>query len=1352
MQSGKTIKYVWPFVILLLLSACHQGDKKSIPQDAVVHEPKADKPDEFFKLYNDLRTRYGRKTPDYPAGYQQKALIGARAYQASTRTMASYSFVERGPGNVPGRTRGLVIDPDDITHLTYFAGGVGGGIWKTTDGGNSWVNKTPDAPNLAISCIVMAESDHDILYAGTGEGWGGSSGFIKGNGIYKSTDHGETWSLLSSTAFNENFQIVNRLVVDPANPDIILSANSNDALFAKSFNSGIYKSYDGGATWQLKFPNPSSWVQQIVATPGDFNTLYATVRGDGVYKSTDAGETWFRSSNGLSASERIEMAVSPVNTDRLFASVLGGQSGTGADLFISDDAGASWELTTDQTGVDVDFLGGQGWYDNTVLAHPFDENTVYIGGVSIWRFDVQTGRRTDTKFADVVEQDTRPFMSLVDFSADYYGGRLEIGDTTAENFVSVEVRFGPDGQGGMLKQMAHRFTVPDGRGSGVAAADYSYQDYVEVPFQVWDVDNNRQLMVAFRDQQKDGVFNLLGQNTDNADWANNSREYIYISSIPYDSINPATSMAMPGGHESHNLYFFWPVLTSGIWDATNLPTSNLIIYHNRLVERRLVSGIAAVDAYGDYNGNNGFGQNIGSINQIGVHPDHHNLQAVIWDGNTSSFQLLSANDGGIYKSNVSTRPGETEGSWEMAGISYNTAQFYAVAKAPGESRYIGGMQDNGTYMSRPGEEGNASAFYRRANYGDGFGCAWNYTRPEELLSTVYFNAISKTVNGGSSWAASTSGLLDVGSLNAPFISELENLPSEPDVVFTAGARGVWRSDDFGDNWQLAEISNAWTLASTMPVRISEANSNIIWAGQAMIEDTVSSLHVSTDAGTSFDQTNNYTRVTLGRISGLATHPMLDSTAFALFSFAKGPKILRTNNLGQSWYDISGFGTDSVSSNGFPDVAVYDLQVLPNDTSTIWAGTEIGLFESTDAGANWHYLNANMPAASIWQMNIVDDQIVMATHGRGIWSVTIPDLPGQVYIPRVTGGSSSRANELIVNLSTQSSFDSLHIYINDSLIKRYLQPTNPGPVSILTDFSQNGQLKALVKSFYQGLPYTSHATMISMPSYDSVVDSYENDFETPTSDFEGNGFRIKRFGVFPGIAIHSNHPYEANAFYQFVLRKPIRISASNSLMNYFEVGLVEPGEEGSTPGSAGFNDYIAVQGSLDGVNWLDLTAPYDAEKNTSWMDAYSTNADGDKNLLRLHAIDLQDSFAVGDEILIRFVLHSNSSNESWGWTIDNLRIQTGLEITALEPAATLPNSLIYPNPVQKDFMTIEQDGHNDFTRVTLINIRGAAVFQQQLIPGRNNIFIPSHIKDGVYFAVLTGKKVRKSSKIVIRRNQ
>ncbi|MEN8248085.1 MAG: hypothetical protein ABFS32_04080, partial [Bacteroidota bacterium] len=905
----------------------------------VVSEDKADNPLKYAQIYNELRTRPSESKPGYPMGYQLRELNKARREFSAARLNSTYNFVERGPGNVPGRTRALLVDPEDINHQTYLAGSVGGGIWKTTDGGTSWINKTSDLPNLAISWMAMAESNPNIIYAGTGESVGAYIG-IRGTGIYKSTDKGESWSLLTSTADNEDFQMVNRIIVDPTNPDIVIAATSNDAINGTGFNSGIFKSTNGGVSWSRKFSAPA-WVQQVVTTPGNFNILYATVLGHGVYKSADAGENWSYSSFGLNPDGRTEMAVSPVNTNRLFASVVGSVSGSGSDLYVSDDAGATWWLTTEENfGVDDDFLGGQGGFDNTILAHPFNEDMVYVGGVNLWKFEIKdTSISVDAQFLGAKEEGTT-FLSLVNFGATYYGGKIEAGDEVAEDFVSVELRFGPDGSGGHLKQYAHRFTVPDERGSGVPNADYSYQDYVEVPFQAWDVTNNRQLMISFRDQQKDDVFNLLPLLTDNAQWQDNSREYIYVSNVNYNGSTKDPNIAADGQHEYRMLYNLWPHLTEGeTWNPTGLPESKFIITYEPM-EKRLKATTSIADAYNQNGGNNSFSQSLGSTLPQGVHPDHHNIVPIIWEADNKYFQLLIANDGGVYKSLIGTIPGEADGSWSVASLSYNTSQFYAVDKAPGESRYIGGLQDNGSWMSPPGEEGSAYSFYRRAGSGDGFGCAWHHEDPQQMLVSIYNNDIRKSTNSGSTFSQSVSGLGDIGE-TAPFITEIENLHADPDVVFTAGASGIWRSTDFAESWTEAPVDTQWGFASSIKVRIAHANPQIIWAGSWMRESpTKYSLHVSTDEGVSFNPVNNYTDREMGRISGLATHPVLDSTAFVMFSFAEGPKILRTDNLGQSWYDISGFGANTSSANGFPDVALNDLLVMPHDTSVIWAGTDI----------------------------------------------------------------------------------------------------------------------------------------------------------------------------------------------------------------------------------------------------------------------------------------------------------------------------------------------------------------------------------------------------------------------------
>ncbi len=229
------------------------------------------------------------------------------------------------------------------------------------------------------------------------------------------------------------------------------------------------------------------------------------------------------------------------------------------------------------------------------------------------------------------------------------------------------------------------------------------------------------------------------------------------------------------------------------------------------------------------------------------------------------------NDGGVYKSNSGTDPGFNDGDWIFSGSGYNTAQFYAIDKMPGENRYIGGTQDNGTWITPAGQEGSSTAAYAFANDGDGFGVAWHHKNPNLLLSCIYFNYIDKSTNEGVNFSESITGLTDSGPDNAPFNTKIENVDSDPDVVYAVGSSGVFKSTNFGSTWELKPITQNWKRRSFMDVKISKANNNIVWAGGAMRDNQ--NIHVSTDGGEIFNVTENDVR--MGQISGFATHPTED---------------------------------------------------------------------------------------------------------------------------------------------------------------------------------------------------------------------------------------------------------------------------------------------------------------------------------------------------------------------------------------------------------------------------------------------------------------------------------------------
>ena len=149
---------------------------------------------------------------------------------------------------------------------------------------------------------------------------------------------------------------------------------------------------------------------------------------------------------------------------------------------------------------------------------------------------------------------------------------------------------------------------------------------------------------------------------------------------------------------------------------------------------------------------------------------------------------------------------------------------------------------------------------------------------------------------------------------------MANAKSNPDRVFAVGVSGVWRSENFGKSWDLTPIDAQWSFTNRMDIEVSEADTDIIWAGGAMTNGR--RIFVSTDGGTSFSPTSVYPNEELGTVSGLGAHPDEPETGYALFSFARRPKVLRTRDLGQTWEDISGFETGGDVSDRGPRAKVH----------------------------------------------------------------------------------------------------------------------------------------------------------------------------------------------------------------------------------------------------------------------------------------------------------------------------------------------------------------------------------------------------------------------------------------------
>ncbi len=283
-----------------------------------------------------------------------------------------------------GRADAVTGVPGSTTN--YYFASTGGGIWKTYNSGRTWQPMSDGFFGGSMGSVAVAESDTAVVYAGGGEFTvRGNVSF--GHGVWKSSDAGETWA----RAGLDKSRFIAKMRIHPENPDVVYAAVLGD-IFKPDPMRGVYKTTDGGESWeQLLFTNDKSGAIDLILSPDDPETIYASTwelqrtpyslssggPGSGLYKSTDGGETW----DDLTKKEGfptgvlgiIGITVSPVNSNRLYAIVENAEGG----VFTSLDAGETWEKVNEDRS-----LRQRAWYYSRIYADTQDEETVYVMNVS----------------------------------------------------------------------------------------------------------------------------------------------------------------------------------------------------------------------------------------------------------------------------------------------------------------------------------------------------------------------------------------------------------------------------------------------------------------------------------------------------------------------------------------------------------------------------------------------------------------------------------------------------------------------------------------------------------------------------------------------------------------------------------------------------------------------------------------------------------------------------------------------------------------------------------------------------------------------------------------------------------
>ena len=371
------------FAVILLASAAHALERPLLLQAGDKEEGEGEaigKRLEWFER--------ARGLGDNPQARAQRASEVTKLRQQVARgipaLLADENWQPLGPdgmtmldwdmGRVVGRVTALAVDPAD--EALIYLGAAAGGLWKSVDGGESWVQLFDQIGTESIGSILLEAGNPDHVWVGTGEFFAGCVDYF-GMGLYYSADGGQTFEARNGsgdTAMPLSF--VTALAQSPADTQVLLAGGQGHCTEGgSSTGGGIYRSADGGQTWAYVLT--STGARDLIFDPADANIVYAQARGKGVYKSIDAGLSWNRLENGLAigtAATYGRIAMAPSDSSILYA-LLGPASGASLKLYRSDNAGDDWEE------VNGDACEGQCYYNITLDVHPTDPDRLLVGTI-----------------------------------------------------------------------------------------------------------------------------------------------------------------------------------------------------------------------------------------------------------------------------------------------------------------------------------------------------------------------------------------------------------------------------------------------------------------------------------------------------------------------------------------------------------------------------------------------------------------------------------------------------------------------------------------------------------------------------------------------------------------------------------------------------------------------------------------------------------------------------------------------------------------------------------------------------------------------------------------------------------
>ncbi|MGE0126778.1 MAG: hypothetical protein AB7U82_01645 [Blastocatellales bacterium] len=769
--------------------------------------------------------------------------------------------------------------------------------------------------------------------------------------------------------------------------------------FTAPLNEADKSSATPNATWTPLGPgNIGGRTRSILINPQTPSVMYAAGVSGGVWKTTNGGQSWAPIADLIGNITVSSMAMEPGNPNVIYIGTGEGIYGferdtsvgdfRGAGIFKTTDAGANWtRLDSTKT---QDFF-----YVNDLAISPNDKNRIYAATkTGVWR--TTDGGAAWTRVLEPKNEDGGAVA----------GGCLDLAVRTDKQTDFIFASCG-------TFEPATIYRNTDASGTGTWEGVLTDPNMGRTSLAI--APSNQEIVYALASSIEFGPYEL-------------GLHAVYRSTSGGAANSWTTQVSNTDQNKLNTLLLTNPLiatLTDCQFDLSedffNQGWYDNTIAVDPLDPDRVWAG--GIDLFRSDDGGKNWGvasywwlESPGTVaSSPYAHADQHTIVFHPQFNGASNQTMFVGGDGGVFRTDnaraavatgkTATCKGENSAvRWTAINNNYGVTQFYFGSVSPDGKTYIGGTQDNGTLLGTDGGGVNA---WKEINGGDGAYTAVDFNNPNTLYASFPDISFVKSTDGGVTFGDATAGINDGGLFITPFAMD----PSDPRRLWTGGDF-IWRTDNGAARWfRASTITAGVSQVSAIAIAPTDSNRMLVAMADGYIHRNNNALAAT--GTTSWPST----RPRSGWVSSLAIDPGNKDITYATYSTFGGTHVWRSVDGGATWSPLNGSGAGAL-----PDVPVHSIAIDPSNTARLYIGTDVGVFVSTDGGANWAVETTGFPnvITESLQIQIANGvtQVYAFTHGRGVWRAVINNSGCDYGLSPATVNAGAGAASGTINVTAQ----------------------------------------------------------------------------------------------------------------------------------------------------------------------------------------------------------------------------------------------------------------------------------------------------------------------------------------------